>query len=109
MTRISLRKKLPLSVLAIVWMAAACSDSGSTSPTSTAANTPVVGSVVATSSTSQTASAGAAVAVAPSVVVKDTYGSVMAGVTVRFTVPQGGGTVQVATAVTKAAGVSSSV
>jgi hypothetical protein len=108
MTRISLRKRLPLGVLAIAGLLGACTDKSPSGPANPASHTPIVASAVANVSSEQTAQAGATVPVAPAVVVKDAYGNVMASVTVRFTVPQGGGTVQVATALTNASGVASS-
>ena len=52
----------------------------------------------------QTATLGLMVPVAPAVVVLDQTGAPMAGVTVRFTVVEGGGAVQPATALTDAQG-----
>jgi adhesin/invasin len=53
----------------------------------------------------QTATVGSAVAVRPAVIVRDSRGNPVAGVTVTFAVGAGGGTVTGATAVTSAAGV----
>jgi hypothetical protein len=94
--------------------AAACSDSptavdtttntGSNSPTNTAA-VPV--SIAALAGASQNATVGSAVAVYPQVIVKDASGSPVSAVTVTFTVTSGGGAVQNTTAITNAQGVAS--
>ncbi len=55
----------------------------------------------------QTATAGAVVTVAPSVIVRDSRGNPVAGVTVVFTPGTGGGSVTGGSAVTNAAGVAS--
>jgi hypothetical protein len=55
----------------------------------------------------QTALAGTAVAVAPSVIVRDTASNPLAGVPVRFTVTGGGGTIADTLPVTNASGIAS--
>ena len=74
-------------------------------PPPTPAPTPVATSATATEGDRQTAAAGSAVPVAPTVVVRDQSGSVMAGVQVVFSVTAGGGSTEGATATTDAAGV----
>jgi hypothetical protein len=62
-------------------------------------------SFTANSATTQTASPGTEVAEAPSVIVRDQNGAVLAGVSVTFAVTAGGGSVTGGTVVSSAAGV----
>jgi hypothetical protein len=71
--------------------------------TGTAA-TGVPASITKTAGDAQTTTPGTAVAVAPVVVVKDAFGTVVVGANVVFAVTSGGGTIQIATARTDAGG-----
>jgi hypothetical protein len=66
---------------------------------------PVATTLSANSSASITGVAGAAVTPPPSVIVKDQYGSAMAGVPVTFAVTSGGGSIAGGSAVTDASGI----
>lgn len=101
--RIRLRQLFPAMALAAL---AACSD-GPTGPAGPFSPTPVASSVEANAVNGQTALLGATVASAPAVVVKDASGKGLGGVTVRFVIVQGGGSVSAATAVTNAQGMAS--
>ena len=78
--------------------------------TNTATNNPAPVARVATTLEAyagygQSGQTGTALVVAPSVVVKDNFGAVMPGVTVRFAVVSGGGSIEASLATTDAAGV----
>ena len=83
--------------LLVVTAFAACSDGG-TGPSNPIVT--VASSVEANAANGQTALPGTAVASAPAVVVKDANGKGVKGVTVRFVVVQGGGSVLASSAVT---------
>jgi hypothetical protein len=81
---------------------AACSDSPSEPEAQRAAASLEIGA-----GDRQTASAGESVALAPNVLVKDRNGATLAGVTVRFAIVAGGGTVERSSAETNAQGIAS--
>lgn len=91
----------PGLVLAAAALIAACSDG----PAATRVSAPA--SVERSIANGQTAELGQAVDLAPAVAVRDAKGQAMAGVTVRFAVVRGGGTLQHPTASTGPDGVAS--
>jgi hypothetical protein len=97
------RSRISLFIVAVAALAA-CSDGG-TGPSTPIAT--VASSVEANAANGQTALPGTAVASAPAVVVKDANGKGVKGVTVRFVVVQGGGSVTTSTAVTDVQGLAS--
>lgn len=66
---------------------------------------PVPTTIGAISATNQNATPGTAVADPPSVLVHDQFGAALSGVTVRFTVTSGGGSVTGGTVLTNESGV----
>ncbi len=95
----SVTKRLGWAMAAAVLLAA-CGDDPAAPPR-------VATSVVVNAGDQQTAQAGENVVAVPSVIVKDQKGKPLAGVSVRFAVVEGGGTVDVATALTDAQGIAS--
>ncbi|HYR07721.1 MAG TPA: leishmanolysin-related zinc metalloendopeptidase [Longimicrobium sp.] len=71
------------------------------------AHAAVPGTVTVTAGDGQAAMAGTAVPVVPTVVVRDSAGGPLAGMTVTFTASEGGGSVGTASATTNASGVAS--
>jgi hypothetical protein len=65
----------------------------------------IPGTITVTAGNGQAAMAGTAVPVVPTVVVRDSAGAPLAGITVSFTASQGGGSVGTASATTNASGV----
>jgi hypothetical protein len=101
-------KIFPVGILALVAFATACSDSSSGL---NEIENPGVSAAAqiepATSGVTQSATAGSAVAVAPAVVVRNSSGAVVPGVSVSFVVTAGNGSVANATSTTNAQGVAS--
>jgi hypothetical protein len=98
-----MRNRISLLILAVAGFAA-CSDGG-TGPINPIL--PVASSVEANAANGQTALPGTAVASAPAVVVKDANGKGVKGVTVRFVVVQGGGSVSSSSSVSDQQGLAS--
>jgi hypothetical protein len=107
MKRLSSLKTLRFGALGLLALVAACSESSMAPVSSNSTKTPVAAVVEATAVASQSGLAGADVT-APAVLVKDNKGQPMVGVTVRFIVVQGGGSVQNGTAVTNFQGIATS-
>ena len=76
-------------------------------PVALTAYAAIPGTITVTAGNGQAAMAGTAVPVAPAVVVRDSAGGPLAGITVTFAVSQGGGSVGTASATTNASGVAS--
>jgi hypothetical protein len=98
-------KIFPAGILALVALTIACSDSSS----GLSDNSPAVGAALLepTAAGAQSGIAGTAVAVAPAVVVKNSSGVVLPGVSVSFVVTAGNGSVANATSTTNAQGIAS--
>jgi adhesin/invasin len=81
------------------------STGGLTPVTFTATGSPGTGSMTVNAGNSQAATVNTAVAVRPSVIIKDTNGNPVNGVSVTFAVASGGGSVAGATTTTNASGI----
>lgn len=95
--------------LALLVLLAACGGGDSSAPGQPAGPPappapPVATSIVISAGNQQTAAAQTAVATPPAVIVRDAQNRPMAGVSVQFTVTEGGGTVEGPTQTTDAAG-----
>src|SRR5882672_6665560 len=88
-------KRFGLSVLIALAMIDCGGGDGGTGPS--------LGSIAVNGGNAQVGAAGAALAESLAVIVKDQAGAPLAGITVTFTIPSGGGTVSPASRVTSAA------
>lgn len=90
-------KRFGLTVLIALTMVDCGGGDGGTGPT--------LGSITISAGNAQVGTAGAALAESLAVIVKDQAGAPLAGVTVAFTIPSGGGSVSPASRQTSAAGI----
>ena len=99
------RVSLSRGMLLMLPLLGACADGLATAPQPMPAVMRMTSVAEAFYASSQSAEPGTAVAVAPAVVVQDAAGRPMAGITVRFVVNAGGGSVGEGVVLTDAAGV----